>query len=326
MFSASRTFPLLALALFLSLTGTAKADVVLLMEDPVNLVGNVTSAGHAALWLERLCSDDHMHMRLCRPGETGSVLSRYPNLNGRMDWLAMDPGQYFYAAETPDAIASTASDASLERLQEAYRLQHQASFPIDPGHSGWVQLTGEAYRRRITLIRVHTSGEQDQRLLNWLSERRNVSHFNIFYSNCADFIAAMLDVLYPGAVHRNLFFDAGMMTPKQLESGLHRYAMHHPELGWQVSEAPQIAGIRRSGHIRGVTKAYLKNWWFLLPLDYLLPYELGAVTTLGLLDHRYTAKSDVEVPVSTFFPPSSLTSDQHPILQPQHAVAASGEM
>ena len=305
MFSASRIFPLLASAFLLSTTWAARADVVLLMEDPVNFVGHVTSAGHAALWLDRLCSDDHMHMRLCQPGEMGSVLSRYPHLNGRMDWLAMDPGPYFYAADSPEAIAATATDATLERMQEAYRIRHQASFPVDPGHSGWVQLTGEAYRRRITLIRVHTTGEQDRRLLNWLGDRRNVSHFNIFYANCADFIAAMLDVLYPGAVHRNLLFDAGMMTPKQLESGLHRYAMHHPELGWQVSEVQQIPGIRRSGHIRGVTEAYLKNWWFLLPLDFLLPYELGAVTTLGLLDHRYSAKSEVEVPDTAFFSPSA---------------------
>ena len=326
MFSAPRTSQLLALALLSSLTHYAKADVVLLMEDPVNLVGHVTSSGHAALWVDHLCTDDHMHMRLCELGETGSVLSRYPHLNGRMDWLAMDPGPYFYAADTPEAIASTATDASLERLQEAYRIKHQASFTIDPGHSGWVQLTGEAYRRRITLIRVHTTGEQDRRLMNWLNDRRNVSHFSIFYANCADFIAAMLDVLYPGAVDRNILFNAGMMTPKQVESGLHRYAMHHPELDWQVSEVPQIPGIRRSGHIRGVTEAYLKNWWFLLPLDYLLPYELGAVTALGLFDHRYTAKSNVEAPDVTFFPPPNLNSNQHPILQPQHAVTSPGEM
>ena len=282
------------------------------MEDPVNFVGHFTSSGHAALWLDRLCSEDHTHMRLCRPGETGSVLSRYPGLNGRMDWLAMDPGPYFYAADTPEAIASTASDASLEHMQDAYRIRHQTTFPIDPGPSGWMQLTGEAYRRRITLIRVHSTPEQDQKLMNWLNDRSNVSHFNIFYANCADFIAAMLDVAYPGSVHRSILFDAGMMTPKQLESGLHRYAMHHPELGWEVSELPQVAGIRRSGHIRGVTEAYLKSWWFLLPLDYLLPYELGAVTALGLLDHRYSARSERQAPIESFFSPAAASKLEAP--------------
>lgn len=306
-----RSFRCLVLALLVGRVVAAKADVVLLMEDPVNFVGHVTSSGHAALWVDHLCSDDHMHMRLCRPGEAGSVLSRYPHLNGRVDWLAMDPGPYLFSADAPDAIASNVTPASLVRLQAAYRMEHQASFPVDPGHSGWVQLTGEAYRRRVTLIRVHTSGEQDQRLLNWLSDRRNVSHFSIFYANCADFLAAMLDVLYPGAVHRNYLFDAGMMTPKQVESGLHHYAVRHPELGWQVSVVSQVPGITRSGHIRGVTEAYLKNWWFLLPLDYLLPYELGTVTALGLFDHRYSAKSDVLAPDQSFF-----SSSATPIAKP----------
>ena len=225
-------------------------------------------------------------------------------MNGGMDWLSIDPGEYLFSVDSPDAIPARASDATFSQLQATYRTEHQASFPTDPGPAGWVQLTGEAYRRRVTLMRVRTTPEQDRKLMNWLNDRKNVSHFNIFYANCADFIAAMLDVLYPGAVHRSILFDAGMMTPKQLESGLHRYAMHHPELGWQVTVVPQVPGIQRSGHVRGVTEAYLKSWWFLLPLDYLLPYELGAVTTLGLLDHRYSARSDVEVPDTTFFSPS----------------------
>lgn len=307
-----RSFKVLVLALLIGRAVGARADVVLLMEDPVNFVGHVTSSGHAALWADHLCSEDHMHMRLCRPGETGSVISRYPHLNAGMDWLAIEPGPYLFAVDRPEAIPAHASEASFDQLQAGYRAQHQASFPVDPGQAGWVQLTGEAYRRRVTLMRVHTTAQQEERLMDWLNARSNRSHFNIFYANCADFIAAMLDVVYPGAVHRNFFFDAGMMTPKQLEYGLHRYAMHHPELGWQVSSVAQVPGIKRSGHVRGVTEAYLKSYWFLLPLDYLLPYELGAVTTLGLFDHRYAAKSDVPTSEQDFFP-SPVTSSSKPL-------------
>jgi hypothetical protein len=39
-----------------------------------------------------------------------------------------------------------------------------------------------------------------------------------------------------------------------------------------------------------VTESYLKSYWFLLPLDALDPFELGAVTVLGIADHRYVAK------------------------------------
>jgi hypothetical protein len=59
------------LLLLLVLSGaTARADVVLLLEDPINFVGHVSSTGHAALLVEDLCSDDHIHMRLCRPART----------------------------------------------------------------------------------------------------------------------------------------------------------------------------------------------------------------------------------------------------------------
>ena len=311
MFLRYRSFQGLVLALLVGRVVAAKADVVLLLEDPVNFVGHVTSAGHATLWVDRLCSDDHVQMRSCRAGEIGAVIGRYPHLDSHMDWLAMPPGEFLFAADTPDAIPVHVTQARLDQLQANYRMEYQETFRLDPGPAGWVQLTGEAYRRRVTLIRVRTTPQQDQRLMDWLNARNNRSHFNILYSNCADFVAAMLDVLYPGAVHRNILFDAGMMTPKQVESGLHHYAMHHPELGWQVTVVPQVPGIKRSGDVRGVTEAYLKSWWFLLPLDYLLPYELGAVTTLGLLDHRYSAKSNVEVPDSTFFPPQATASSKH---------------
>ena len=127
--------------------------------------------------------------------------------------------------------------------------------------------------------------------MQWLNGQKNVSHFNVVSNNCADFTGRVLGVLFPGAFHRSYLFDAGMMTPKQNEASLHKYAMRHSELGWEPMLLAQVPGnIRRNGHLYGVTEAYLKHYWFLLPLDYLLPFELGAVTGIGLADHRYVAK------------------------------------
>jgi hypothetical protein len=281
------------LSIFLLLAGAsaARADATLLMEDPVNFEGWFTSVGHSAVLMDRLCTDDHVSVRLCRAGETGSVISRYPGLKGHLDWLAMPADAYLFAAEAGQDIPATMTREEFFRRETEYRAQHAASFAVDPGDKGWVQLVGESYRRRIVAVRVHTSEAQDERLMQWLNGQRNVSRFNIFSSNCADFVGQMLGVLFPHAFHRSYLFDAGMMTPKQNLADLHRYAMRHGALGWEVTVLSQAPGdLPRSGHLYGVTESYLKHYWFLLPLDCLLPVELGIVTGLGIADHRYVAR------------------------------------
>ncbi len=283
-------------------TAGARADAILLMEDPIHFVGKITWAGHAALWVDTLCSDDHVTMRTCHAGETGAVISRLVGAQGRIDWMAVAPGPYFFAVNEAEDIPATISAAGVARMQADWSSGNDAGVSPNPGFKAWVQMTGESYRRRILMVRVHTTAEQEARLMRWLNERKNVSHFNIFYWNCADFVAQMLDVLFPGAVHRSYLFDAGMMTPRQIESGLHHYANQHPELGWQMTVLPQMPGdVRRSGHLFGVTEAYLKRYYYLLPLDYLLPVELGIVTGLGLADHRYAGKTDTPQDPAEFF-------------------------
>jgi hypothetical protein len=264
--------------------GAARADAVLMLEDPIHLVGHMTSVGHSVVWLDRLCTDDHVTMRRCRADEAGSVVSRYPGMTKgptgvQLDWLAEPVGQYLFAVDRLEDVPATMTQENLDRLQAAYQSEHGPSFAVDPGKTTWTAITGESYRRRIVMIRVHTTEEQDVRLMQWLNDQKNVGHYKLFYPNCADFVGDVLGVLFPHAFHRSYLFDAGMMTPKQNLTSLHHYATRHKELGWEVTVLPQVPGtIKRSGHLRGVTEAYLKSWWFLLPLDVLDPFELGAVT------------------------------------------------
>jgi hypothetical protein len=294
----------------------ARADVVLLLEDPINFLGHVTSTGHAALLVDGLCSDDHIHMRLCRSGEDGSVVSRYKGING-YDWLAMPPGPYLFAVDSSDEVPATVSIAEVERLRADYRANHGDSFAENPPEYGWVQLLGAAYRRRMICIRVHTTEAQDARLMKWLNRRRNRTQFNFFFSNCSDFARQMLDVLFPGAIHRNLFFDLGMTTPKQLESSLHHYAKRHPELGFEIYELPQVPGnIPRSGHLYGVTESFAKSKPYLLPMAILDPVGIGSVAALGIADHRYEGKTDVRVEGGFFFRPESAVAAAPAVAEP----------
>ena len=83
------------------------------------------------------------------------------------------------------------------------------------------------------------------KLMQWLNRRPDRTHFNFFFSNCADFTRQMLDVLFPGAIHRNFLFDLGMTTPKQLESSLHHYAARHPELQFGLPSCRKCLGVSR---------------------------------------------------------------------------------
>jgi hypothetical protein len=302
-----RSFPvqcLLSVLLFLSGI-KAHADVILLLEDPINFLGHVTSTGHAALLTESLCSDDHIHMRLCQPGESGSVVSRYKAING-YDWLAMPSGPYMFAVDSADEVPATASIVEVDRLRADYRANHTSSFAKDPPEYGWVQLLGASYRRRIICIRVHTTREQDLRLMNWLNRRPNRTHFNFFFNNCSDFTRQMLNVLFPGAIHRNLLFDLGMTTPKQLKSSLHHYAKRHPELEFEVYELPQVPGnIPRSGHLYGVTESFAKSKPYILPVAIFDPIGIGSMAALGIADHRYQGKTEVKVEDGFFFRPET---------------------
>jgi hypothetical protein len=291
-----------ALLLLLFLPGIrVYADATLLIEAPINFLGHVSSTGHAALLVDDLCSDDHLHMRWCQAGEEGAVISRYKGIDG-YDWLAMPPGPYMFAVDSVDDVPATASIAEVDRLRADYRANHPGSFEQDPREDGWIQLLGASYRRRIICVHLHTTAAQDERLMQWLNRRPNKTQFNFFFSNCADFTRQMLDVLFPRVVHRDLLFDFGMTTPKQLESSLHHYATRHPELRYEVYELPQVPGdIPRSGRLYGVTESFVKSKPYLLPVAVLDPIGIGSVAALGIADHRYAVNTTVKIEGSFFY-------------------------
>ena len=277
------------------------ADTTLLIEGPINFLGHVSSTGHAALLVDSLCSDDHIQIRLCRADEDGTVISRYEGIAG-YDWVAMPPGPYLFAVESPDEIPAWANANEVSRLRNDYRSTHDRSFMRAISQDSWIQLLGASYRRQIVCIHVHTTAAQEYRLMQWLNSRPDRTHFNFFFRNCADFARQMLNVLYPGAIHRNLPFDFGMTTPKQLESSLHHYARRHPELDFHIYKLPQAPGaIARSGHLYGVTESLVKSKPYLFALSVFNPIGFGSLAALGIADRRYTGKDLAAVDDGFFF-------------------------
>ena len=103
------------------ITPSARADAgVVLNESFDTSVARMTGSGHSAVYLSRICPDDSpVKMRLCRPGEQGSVLSNYTTLGEDQpyEWNIIPLSVYLYGVEDPGdrpLVSSKGIKAALE--------------------------------------------------------------------------------------------------------------------------------------------------------------------------------------------------------------------
>jgi hypothetical protein len=261
---------------------SARADASLLLEEPFGAFGEMNPTGHAAIWLDHVCADTPTRLRACREGEAGVVISRYHRVDG-YDWLAMPLLAYLYAVDDTAEIPDSATPKLELKLRDEYRREHLENLaPDDPKHEipggEWVQLVGASYDRRIWGFEVATTREQDAALIARFNRRRNISHFNLFFNNCANFSEKILNFYYPHSIHRNFIADVGMMTPKQAAKSLVKYNRRHPNMELYAFVIPQVPGtIARSTPADGVIESLVKSKKYVLPLAYLNPWVTGSL-------------------------------------------------
>jgi hypothetical protein len=292
---------LLAAVLFaISACAVARADAALLLEEPFGDFGAMNPTGHAAVYLDHVCADSPTRLRLCRPGEIGVVISRYHRIDG-YDWLAIPLIPYLYAVDNVDDIPTTATPRLERYLRERYRVEHLESLVPDdskteiPG-GDWIQLIGASYDRRIWGFEVATTRRQDLAFVRRFNHRRNISHFNLFFNNCANFAQKVLNFYYPRAIHRSFIADAGLMTPKQAARSLVAYSRHHPQTDLRTFVIPQVPGtIQRSTGVDGVVESLVKSKKYVVPIAYLNPYVAGTLVAVWLGDGRFHPNSHAEV-------------------------------
>jgi len=267
------------------------AQAALLLEQPYGVFGTLNPTGHAAIYMEHVCAETPVRLRLCRPDELGAVISRYKGIEG-YDWVAIPLIPYLYSVDDPDQAPTRADQTTVNRLREHYRETRfgQWGDHLPKGnffYDGWVELVGTAYDRRTYAFRFETTREQDEQVIARFNARPNRSHFNILFNNCADFDRLILKVYFPGKFNRTIFPDAGITTPKRLAYGLVQYAKKHPEMRLTVLEIPQVPGYRRKSHAdRGVTESILTDG-YVIPIVILNPYVAGGLLTDYLLRGRY---------------------------------------
>lgn len=278
--------------LFLLVASRAQGDATLLLEEPFGGFGDMNPTGHAAIYLDRVCAASPTELRPCEPGEQGVVISRYHRIGG-YDWIAIPLIPYLYAVDDPRNIPTTIDAEQEMQLRNRYRREHLLSVAPDvPGREipggEWIQLIGSSYDRRIYGFQIETSERQDRALIETLNRRRNKSHFNLFFNNCANFAESILNFYYPHSIHRNFIADAGLMTPKQAARSLVRYSKHHRDLQFKTIVFPQVQGtIHRSDPVDGVIESLVKSKKYVLPIAILHPFVAGGLAVAYLGDGRF---------------------------------------
>ena len=295
-----RCLQTLALLVFLLVLPKAHADATLLLEEPYGHFGAFTATGHAAVYLDRVCAETPVRLRLCMPGETGVVISRYNKVAG-YDWIAIPLIPYLYAVEAPEDVPLFVNPKVVAFLRNQYRKKNLEDIAPDqangePPAGNWTQLVGSSYDRTIYGYQIQTSAEQDDEFIHEYNSRPNRSHFNLLAHNCADFARGAMNFYYPRTLHRNAIADAGITTPKQIAKLLVKFSTKHPELQSSSFVIPQVPGsVPRSTTVHGVVESVLKSKKYLLPLAVFQPVVAGVLTVAYVGDGRFDPKKNAMV-------------------------------
>jgi hypothetical protein len=283
------TFLLIMLAAFFCARGHAQA--ALLMEEPYGFFGMLNPTGHNAVYLERVCAETPVKLRRCNAGEFGAVIARYQGING-YDWVAIPLIPYLYSVENAGDVPAKVDRDTVRRMRLRYRETHLQDLGegLSAGsvvRGGWTQLVGAAYERRIYAFRFETTAAQDDALIARMNAGPNRTHFQLLYSNCADFARVVLNSYYPGTFRRSIFPDAGMTTPKQIAFKLERYARKHPETGLTVFEISQVPGYRRHSRSNKSIAGSLATTAYAVPIALMNPYLAGGLFVDYLVRGRF---------------------------------------
>jgi hypothetical protein len=285
-----------AWVLLFAVTGSvpAFADATVLLCEPYGKLGFFSPTGHMAIYFDRVCADSPTHLRLCQPGETGVVVSRYAGVGG-LDWAAVPLIPYLYAVERAADAPASVTPGDVDALRDAYRRAHLIGLVPDRPDGrmpkgNWNELAGAAYDRRIVAFTVRTTADQDARLIRMLNERPNRSRFNFLFRNCADFVREILNVYFPNAFKRNIVGDLGFTTPKYVARTLTAYAARQPEIGLTAFVIPQVPGNKGpSKPARGVMEALVRKLMYVVPLAIVQPWIPPAFAAGWLVTGRFNA-------------------------------------
>ena len=318
--------------LLLMIALRAEASLAVFVGEPFGRFGTMMPLGHTAIYLDRVCADGPLKVRMCGPNENhGVVLARYAAI-GKYDWMATPVMDFLYATEDVQKIPSYATPELVWQMREAYREQHLRAVVPD-GQEGifygdgraskakdlseWWETAGMAYNRRVWGYEVDTTVEQDEHLVEFMNDDPNRHLYHLKKTNCADFAANLVNLYFPGAAHNDRIADFGLMTPKEVVRSLSDYAASRPEMNLHIWEIKQIPGsLRRSRPVRGGAESGLKTKRYLFTLMVIQPEVPASLLVLYLWHGRWKVGTGAE-------PLSALAMEQATEPKPEQGVASS---
>ena len=293
----------LAALLACLVSSRAYGDVGVILNETLNeSVARVTGSGHTAVYFSRICPDSPIKLRLCRPGENGSVMSNYINLgeDERYEWNIAPFNLYVYGVEDPADRPLFSTDKIKAVLEERYRNQALARYCtvkdcLKGDKAEWREMVGANMIRSMYIFVVKTTMQQDEDLIAKFNALPNENHFNGMTRNCADFTKNVIDTYFPHSAHRDVINDFGMTSPKAVARTFSHYAQDHPESNFRVLHFSQLPGtIKRSTEPRSGTEQLFRSKKLLIPMVIFADHELPVVAAAYLITGRFNPEREFE--------------------------------
>jgi hypothetical protein len=283
---------------------SAFADAgVILNESLDTSVARITGSGHSAVYLSNICPDGSpVKMRLCRPGEQGSVLSNYTTLGEDQpyEWNIVPLSIYLYGVEDPRDRPLVSSREIKAALEERYREKYLSQLCTGArcrysSGSEWREMVGATLERSMYIFVVKTSADQDRALIAEFNSLPNVNHFNGAFRNCADFTKRVMNTYFPHSTRRDAVNDFFMTSPKAVARSFTRYAKENPGLDLRVLHFAQVPGtIKRSEECRSGTEQLYHSKKLVVPLGVLAWQAVPAVTASYIITARFNPEHEFE--------------------------------
>lgn len=283
--------------------GRARADVGIVLNESLDTsVARITGSGHSAVYLSRICPASPVKLRLCGPGEQGSVMSNYTTLgeDQPFEWNIVPLSVFVYGVADPASRPLFASWKIKAALEENYREKILSDYCTGhrcqtSGKAEWREMVGAASERSLYILIVSTTVEQDRALIEKFNDAPNVNHFNGVTRNCADFTRKLINTYFPHATHRELLNDFGITTPKAVARSFARYAHDRPEAQYRVLHFAQLPGpIKRSTECRDGIEQFYRSKKLVVPLGFFAWHELPFAVGSYLLTGRFNPEHEFE--------------------------------
>lgn len=242
---------LLVLSFFLATPTPSRADIGVIVLEPIGALGSFTRVGHAGTYFSNICQDGSpIRMRLCLPGESGGVVSKYSPLSEHedYDWAIVPFEEYMHGLASPDfapMIGTPKLQSAIERYNfgPLFSRALRTTSPEELPDGQWKAAFATRFDRTIYILSVETSAADDAIIVAAFNAAPNKSRFNFLYRNCSNQAKAIFDLILP---HIDTIGDRTsgitMETPKGLAKALVDQALENPELNLGVRRYAQIPG------------------------------------------------------------------------------------